>query len=276
MPINQLTAEGFGMLSGISGGGGFDPDAQAFITALGADATISEYINTMFLGFKGEGTTNGTNFYSKLRAVYPMSPSDASTISDATAKWNAVNPLDTDAAFRLTFFNSPIFSIANGLEQNGSGNAYANTHFVESSNMVAGNNGLTVAQKNEPDFPSCYSAGDQTILSIRKAGTNYFVYSASQSISTGVGPNGIITVTRRSATDMEAYYNGVSVGTNTTSSTTQSAADLFLLGVNGGAGIPADFAEGDIDFSAIHDGLTDNEAQDLFDVITTWRTNLGR
>jgi hypothetical protein len=31
------------------GGSGFDPDAQAFIDAVGADATISEYINTMFL-----------------------------------------------------------------------------------------------------------------------------------------------------------------------------------------------------------------------------------
>jgi hypothetical protein len=30
------------------GGSGFDPDAQAFIDAVGADATISEYINTCF------------------------------------------------------------------------------------------------------------------------------------------------------------------------------------------------------------------------------------
>lgn len=258
------------------GGSGFDPDAQAYITALGADATISEYINTMFLGFKGIGTTNGTNFYSKLRAVYPMSPSDASTISADTTKWNAVNPLNTDAAFRLSFFNDPIYSLTNGLEQNGSGNSYVNTHFIESSNMVAGNNGLTLAIKNSPNYPNNYAAGDQTIFSVRQGGTNYLLYSGSELISTGVGPNGIITISRRSSTDMEAYYNGVSVGTNTNLSNTQSNASIFLQGVNNGAGSPVDYHEGDTDFALIHDGLTDNEAKDLYDVITIWRTNLGR
>jgi len=264
--------------SGISlaGGGGNDPDAQAAIDAIGADATIGGYLNQLFLDFKGEGsTTNNTNFYSKIYAAYPMSPSDASTISAATCKWNIIDPRNLDAAFRLTFVNSPVFSVINGMEQNGSGNGYANSHFVESANMTAGNNGMTADVKNAPIFPNDYIMGVQTIFSIRKIGP-YLVYSASQLINTGFGPNNTISFSRRSATDFEAYYNGSSVGTNTTNSSTQSAADVFIGAVNGGAGSPIDFHEGDITFAVLHDGLTDNESQDLYDAINTWNTNLGR
>jgi hypothetical protein len=42
------------------------------------------------------------------------------------------------------------------------------------------------------------------------------------------------------------------------------------------AGAPSNSFDGAIDFVVIHDGLTANESQDLYDVINTWKTNLGR
>ena len=173
MPINQLTAEGFGMLSGISGGG-FDPDAQAAITAIGADATIGGYLNELFLDLKGDGnTTNGTNVYAKCPAIYPMSPSDISTISDATCKWNVKDPRDLDAAFRLTFVNTPLFSIANGLEQNGSNNAYARTFFNASTEFSSGNNGITISISN------AVTTAPATYLSVTSWFSFQKVYSGS-------------------------------------------------------------------------------------------------
>jgi len=258
------------------GGSGFDPDAQAFIDAVGADATISEYINTMFLGMKGEGTTNGTNFYSKLYAVYPMAPSDASTISADTTKWNAVNPLDTDAAFRITWTNTPLFSLSLGVSQNGSNNAYGNTHFIESANMTAGNNGTTISLSQNTTGFNKYLFGTTVTTLFAHRGYTIAYSAASSGIFLQVTNSlSIFSTSRLSATDYKLYVNGVSSAINNTSASTQSTGNCFILAVNGG--VASDhFQGGASDFIAIHDGLTANESQDLYDVINTWKTNLGR
>ena len=257
------------------GGGGFDPDAQAFIDAVGADATISEYINTMFLGMKGEGTTNGTNFYSKLYAVYPMAPSDASTISLSTIKWNAVNPLDTDAAFRLTFVNEPTADLALGLNNNATPNGYAETHFVDTDEFTAGNNGLT-AYVTRRVSGNGYPIAAGASLAIRNNASNAFEARSSGAIISGsvISEGDILSQSRRSATDFESYINSVSEGNNATSASGQTLIQLYLMArffIN-----PRDFLNGAVGFVAIHDGLTDQETQDLYDVINTWNTNLGR
>jgi hypothetical protein len=256
------------------GGSGFDPDAQAFIDAVGADATISEYINTMFLGMKGEGTTNGTNFYSKLYAVYPMAPSDASTISLSTIKWNAVNPLDTDAAFRLTFLNEPTADLALGLNNNATPNGYAETHFIESANMTAGNNGSTMSVSRQSTVFNSYSFGINVGATFAQRITStHGVFSSGVFLSTTAALD-VYTASRLNATDFKLYRNGTQASTSATSASTQSTGSCFILALNGGA--PSSFFDGAIDFVVIHDGLTANESQDLYDVINTWKTNLGR
>lgn len=278
MPINNLTEEGFGILTG-SAASGNDADAQAFIDAAGITGeTQQAALNQLVLDLKGTGsTTNNTDVWSDIYAVYPFTPIDNVTANSSCYKWNLKDPRDLDAAFRLTFINTPVFSIANGLEQNATANAYANSHFVESANMVAGNNGLTISTNNEPNYPNDYSIGDRTIFSIRKGTVRNFFYSASQLVLAAVSnKNGIKTLSRRSAIDMEGYFNGISEGTNTTSSTTQSNASVFILGVNNGAGAPADYCEGNIDFSVIHKGLTTAQVVDLVDAINIYKTALGR
>lgn len=266
---------GFGNFA--SSGVGFDPDAQAYINALGADATIAGYINTMFLGMKGTGTTNGTNFYSKLYAVYPMSPSDASTISDATTKWNAVNPLDTDAAFRIGWTNEPLFSLSLGVGQNGLSNAFGDTHFIESANMVAGNNGATFSTNGNLTIGD-YIFGGSTQFAARTVFTGVTsvgLRSGNVELRDGLtNSGGVYSQSRRSATDFEGYFNGVSQTNNATSSVIQSTLNQYLLANNGGSA--GSHFQGYIKFFAFHDGLTDNETQDFYDVINTWHTNLGR
>jgi hypothetical protein len=252
----------------------FDPDAQAFIDAVGADATIAGYINTMFLGMKGTGTTNGTNFYSKLYAVYPMSPSDVSTISVDTTKWNAVNPLDTDAAFRITWTNTPLFSLSLGVGQNGSNNAYGNTHFIESASMTAGNNGSTISVSRQSTVFNSYSFGINVGATFAQRVTStHGVFSSGVFLSTTAALD-VYTASRLNATDFKLYRNGTQASTSATSASTQSTGSCFILAINGGAA--SNFFDGAIDFVVIHDGLTANESQDLYDVINTWKTNLGR
>ncbi len=265
---------GFGNFQ--SGGGGFDPDAQAAITAIGADATIGGYLNQLFLDLKGQGnTTNGTDVYSKCYAIYPMSPSDVSTISLSTIKWNVKDPRDLDAAFRLTFTNSPTADLSLGLNNNATPDGYAETHFIESANMAAGNNGLT-AYITRRVSGNGYPIAAEASFAIRNNAVNNFEARSSGQIISGslISVGDILTFSRRSATDFESYINGVSDATNTTSGLAQTSIQNYIFARF--FGNPRDFLNGAVGFTVIHEGLTDNEVVDLYDSITNWNTNLGR
>jgi hypothetical protein len=98
-----------------------DPNAQAFITAAGiTDATQKAAINTLVLDLKDN------SLWSLLYAFYPIVGGSATS-----HKFNLVNPLDTDAAYRLVF-SGGITHNANGVTGNGT-NGFANTYLNPNS-----------------------------------------------------------------------------------------------------------------------------------------------
>ena len=100
-----------------------DPDAVAFLSAAGiTDPTIESAVNTLVVDLKGY------SIWTKMQAIYPFVGGTATT-----HKWNLINPLDTNAAFRLVFNGGWIHSI-NGALPNGT-NGYANTFLNASSNL---------------------------------------------------------------------------------------------------------------------------------------------
>jgi hypothetical protein len=99
----------------VFGGGGFDPDAQAFIDAAGiTDATEHQAINNLVQGIKSE------NIWDKMSVIYPLVGGSADT-----CKWNLKDPRDADDAYRISF--STGWSFTNGADGDGVG--YADTHF---------------------------------------------------------------------------------------------------------------------------------------------------
>ena len=102
----------------------YDPDAQAFITAVGlTDNTQKSAINQLVLDFKTAGT------WGLMLGIYPFIGGSA-----VTHKWNLRDPRDTDASYRLTFSGGWTHS-STGAFSNGT-NAYANT-FINPSTSVA-------------------------------------------------------------------------------------------------------------------------------------------
>lgn len=105
-----------------------DADAQAFITAANiTDATQKTAINTLVSDLKSN------NLYTKINAFWPIVGG-----ASASHKYNLVNPLDTDAAFRLTY-NGTITHDANGMSGNALSSTYCDTHFAP--NIVWGATG---------------------------------------------------------------------------------------------------------------------------------------
>jgi hypothetical protein len=101
---------------------GFDPDAAAYLSAVVAaggavSSPMSAATNNMFLALKSNG------LYTRIDAMYPVLGGTA-----ASHKFNAINPLDTDAAFRLTF-NGVWTHNASGMINNGGPGTYAETYY---------------------------------------------------------------------------------------------------------------------------------------------------
>ena len=108
-----------------AGGGGLDPDAQAFLTATGiTDPTIEGAINTLVIDLKA------ASLWTKMYAIYPFVGG-----TSTTCKYNLVDPQDTNAAFRIDFAGSWTFT-SSGVQGGGSNN-YANTYFQCTNNLAS-------------------------------------------------------------------------------------------------------------------------------------------
>src|SRR5580700_6716819 len=80
----------------------YDPSTQQFIDSAGiSDTVLSNALNTFVVALKDSA------LWGEFRAIYPMIGGTASS-----TKWNLINPQNTDAAFRLTFYGAPAFSAA--------------------------------------------------------------------------------------------------------------------------------------------------------------------
>ena len=78
----------------------YDAEAQKFIDSAGiTDSAQRQAINTFVVQLKD------SSLWSKFMAIYPMVGGTA-----ATTKWNLKNPINSDAAYRLTFNGAPAFA----------------------------------------------------------------------------------------------------------------------------------------------------------------------
>ena len=117
-------------------GTSFDPDAQLFITnAAITDPTQQNAINGLVTSLKGYGV------WTKMKALYPFVGGTASQ-----HKFNLKNPLDTNAAYRLTFSGGWTHN-SNGISGNAI-NTTSSTFLVANSVLTAANGSLSVYCRN--------------------------------------------------------------------------------------------------------------------------------
>jgi hypothetical protein len=247
---------------------GFDPDALAYFTAAGiTDATEKNAVNQLVLDLKGTGsTTNNTNIWDSMYAVYPLSPTSLSA-----SAFNLKDPTKN-----ITWFNSPTHAIT-GITGNGS-TMYGNTSYNPiTEGWSESNVGLTYSGEfSAEDYPIGSRIGTPffAIRNILAGGIKASlilsqVPNAAQSPSTA---RDITTGSRTSTTSSKIFTNGVEIDEFVNPETNiMPNGDIFILGLNLNGSLFAAFA-GEIDFAAIHTGLTNNQAKDLADAITNYNT----
>jgi hypothetical protein len=252
-------------------GSGLYPDAQAFLNATAiTDPTISSAINTLVVNFKGY------SLWTKTDAIYPMVGGSAST-----HKFNLKNPLDTDAAFRMTFHGGVTHS-SNGITF--ATNGYADTKWLPSANSTTSN--VSAGAYSRTNLTAEYAAlgalstGFQGLLITPKASSGITFYGANNYIVDGSGnfvtdTRGLFHVNRDSSTVSRLYRNGSSIG-NTTPTLSNAPAFAVYLGARNNQGTAESYFNGNLAFAFLGDTLNSTEATNLYTAVQAFQTTLSR
>jgi len=246
-----------------------DADANAFIAAAAiTDATQKSAINTLVTDLKGYG------IWSKMKALYPFCGGTA-----AQHKFNLRNPIDSDSAFRLTFFGG-ITHNQNGITGNGT-NGYVNTFLNEQSTLALNSKNISLYVRNNVTTSNTVQMGvyggaafSRFILNYNNS-VNYSTLGAGQVGHTLNYPvKGFVCMSRTNSSNFKYYQNNDTPVTKTASSGT-SNVNFYILAMNN-VSASEYYSSDNLAFSSIGDGLTDTEVANFTTAIQAFQTTLGR
>jgi len=271
----------------------FDPDAIAFLGAAGlTDAATCYAINNLVTGMKING------LWTKMQAIYPMAGS-----TSTTQKWNLKNPLDTNAAFRLTFSGGWTHA-STGATPNGT-NAFASTFYTyanattNSTHLSYYSRTTSTPNVGQSRYPVDIGNGTQGTSPVieynlqvaQDLSPNIFLVSRQYSNPAQPGPQidgqiyvsnsgstsgsqGFFIATRSSSTSHKAYKNGLQIGSTNTATNTYTLSgsiEIQLAKGNGGS-----YSNRECAFASIGTGLTDADALTLSSLVQRYQTALSR
>jgi hypothetical protein len=256
------------------GGGGIDPDAQAFITAAAiTNPTQQAAINTFVVDLKGY------SIWTKIKALYPF-VTDKTVEADIKSqmKFNLKDPRDLDAAFRLTWNGGGTWT-ANGYKPNGI-NGYADTKLKLQTNISATSHAFGIYSRTNnttgTQIWGGFDGASNLFAQNNLTGANFIDGLIATLTSYTANPStGLLLATRRSATDFQAYRNGVSLGTNNIITTSTFNNNMFLGERNNTAATDF-YSVHQLAFAFFSEGLTDTEAANFYTAVQAFQTTLSR
>jgi hypothetical protein len=261
-------------------------------------AVTTNYMNAVGIPDNGSasiyGVTNNAcwvaweNFFqtlttnSLLSKHYYIRGMMGSAATAANYKFNAINPLDTDAAYRATYSGGVTFS-ALGTQGNGS-NGYADSKFND-----------TAAGVTRTDFGiTMYSRTDSTASGVDMgiAGLSWVWLWIKQSASVdfagiyddanfngnyAANSKGVFSVNRdpSEANRQRLYRNGANIGTRS-GHAVQPLNNLSIFEMARNIGVPATYSSRQYTYFAAHTGMTAAQTAIYHTAIETLQTALNR
>jgi hypothetical protein len=193
-------------------------------------------------------------------------------------KYNLVNPVDSDAAFRLVF-NGGWTHSSNGATPNGT-NGYADTKFIPTTNFNSLNDkcfGLYVGTNTNNGVEMGALSGGYVGDQIVARNTNLAASSNSNldpSTSASTDSRGFWLSTRSSSLSGKYYKNSTSIIT-LGASVSQYNNSMFL-GARRLTTSAEVFSDKRFQLALMGDGLTDTEAANLYTRVQAYQTALAR
>ena len=257
----------------VAGGVTYDTDALAYFTANTAitSAADKNAINTFYLGLKTDG------IYTKIKAMYLPIWGSA-----ATSKWNLVNPLDTNAAYRLTFSVGGVTYASDGILSNGT-SGYANTNFNPSTQSTLNSTHLSFYSQSNTTGAQCemgnINGSNDFILALRLSGqsiSDQYNFNTGRVITASTADaRGFFIGSRTLSNTHKLFRNATQLSTtNTGASGTFQNLNIFLLCYNSN-GTAGAYTLNKCSFSSIGDGLTDADITNFSNRVNTLMTYFG-
>lgn len=251
-------------------GGGYDPDAQAFITATGISGSNADAINQLVLDLKSYSLWN------LIDAFYPFIGG-----TSTTCKYNLKDPQDTNAAYRMGFNGSWTFSSNGVVPTSKSSSNYGDTFW--NPNGTSGNrndNHHIYRYVNGVYNVGCDYMGVASPFTIMGACSQLEWFDGGGSFTGGgvvSGTGGYSQGISRLVNNLASFYRKLSGGSwgfyaSTSQVATQSSNSIYIGTING-AGFPEEMRYGAL---SLGQGLTTTQIANLDLVVTTYNTTLGR
>ena len=248
----------------------YDTDAQAYFTAntvitSSADKTA---INDFYLGLKSDG------IYTKLKAMYLPIWGSAST-----SKWNLINPLDTDAAYRATFATGFTYS-STGITGNGT-SAYIDTYLTPSTTTGISINSESMGFycRTNRAGSTAYAMGgnagtDVTYIRLRSATdqASFAINNASNLLSGTTNTQGFYQVSKNATTTL---FRGINTYSSVSASATSILTNKIFVFARNNAGTAAGYDNVESSFIYIGSGLTLAEMDNFKTRVNTLMTYFG-
>ena len=255
----------------LTGTGGVDSDAQAFITAASiTDSTQQSAINTLVTDLKGYGV------WTKMKAIYPFVGGTATS-----HKFNLKDPQDTDAAFRLVF-NGGITHSSNGVQflgVNGWAQTYLNpnTVFTTNDSFHGSIYSRTNTSKDAADY-GALNGTTRTSFAIKVLDSNSYTSAHGNFgvITANSDSTGMYVISRTSSTSLKTFKNSLQIGSTYTGANGLRANVNLAIGCLLVGTTPGYYSNRQYAFASIGDGLTDTEASNLYTTVQAFNTTLSR
>jgi hypothetical protein len=252
-------------------GGASSPIAGNFLSAAGiTDPTISTAINQLVIDLLNN------NLLSKFYAIYPFVGGSA-----FTCKFNLINSLDTNEAFRLNFVGGWTFS-SNGALPNGV-NSYADSFFSNRLFNNINNSFGVYSRTNNIITGTSIGAVDSAFIghSIALKNTDNNTYFNNSDFVLNGNANfvtdtrGFFSVNRISSTQKIIYRNGINIRSSNFGIANYSGLNMFI-GARNNNNTPALFDNKELSLAYLSDGFTPAEALIFYNIVQAFQTNLSR
>ena len=267
-------------------GNGWYRISMNWTTAAGLSIStyISSYPTSLYQSYAGNGTSGvfiwGAQVEGTALTAYQPQLGSAQAAIASQFKYNLVNPVDSDAAFRL-IFNGGWTHSANGATPNGT-NGFANTYLVPSSVLSLNSTHISCyTRTNTTVSAPLLSSEDATTYNNglfiwpKYSGNLYSVRindNSSDSATAVANTQGLHLATRTASNVKKYRHNTTQIFANTTASTSLNTSSIYV----GASRNNANYSTHQTAFASIGDGLTDTEAANLYTAVQAFQTKLSR
>jgi hypothetical protein len=201
-------------------------------------------------------------------------------------KYNLVNPVDSDAAFRLVF-NGGWTHSSNGATPNGT-NGYADTKLNPISSLSSGSKHLSFYSRTQNTLGNRHDIGcEDSVLNKNLDLFLYFQVLSKKGFIDGNYPTNSAEInntntlgyqigSRTSSSNQKLYFNNSLIATNTTPLAVTDPNFSLYIGATNTNNTATSYSIRQTAFATIGDGLLDAEASALYNHVQNFQLALNR